>query len=168
MRKSCFSSKDNSTSEADAEKALGKSFWDVYTPVIPKHVLASESAKSLIARFDKLSSTGKADWLLRPVETEIALNLTHKFVQINIFPIKTQKGFRIGSIWRDVTNELKLATIDAKQVSPSVVSIHSIYTLEKVGGEQTVDYYIYGDGKVEIESAIELSIKKSSSMKTDS
>ena len=117
--------------EIDAEKALGRQFWEVYTPVIPKHVLASDSGKLIISRIDTLSETGTADWISRPIVTEIALNLGHKFVQINIFPIKTQKGFRIGSIWRDITKQKELEDKMKEELLKFKIEDQNVYLIKE-------------------------------------
>ncbi|MHA2167702.1 MAG: PAS domain S-box protein, partial [Candidatus Hodarchaeales archaeon] len=117
--------------EIDSEKALGRQFWEVYTPVIPKHVLASDSGKLIISRIKALSETGKADWISRPLVTEIALNLGHKFVQINIFPIKTQKGFRIGSIWRDITKQKELEDKMKEELLKFKIEDQNVYLVKE-------------------------------------
>jgi beta-galactosidase len=66
---------------------------------------------------------------------------------------------RLG-IWRDVTKEVKLTSLDARQVSSTVVSIQTSYELSKVEGQQMITYNIYGDGKIEIESNLELAGEK--------
>ncbi|MHA2174284.1 MAG: PAS domain S-box protein [Candidatus Hodarchaeales archaeon] len=93
----------------DSDLAIGKDFWEIYTPLMPSHVRTASPTNLIIERLNDVLKTGKAEWLERPLETEIALpGGGHKYVQINIFPIKTQEGYMIGSIWRNVTKQKQL------------------------------------------------------------
>lgn len=66
---------------------------------------------------------------------------------------------RLG-IWREVSREASFLTIVATQDSPGVVSVIADFELKQVGGQQSISYIIYGNGKIEIESSLMLSKKK--------
>lgn len=66
---------------------------------------------------------------------------------------------RLG-VWREISQEAKLISIDAKQLSSTIVSVQANYSLDKIEGRQTITYYVSGDGKIEVENSIELSKKK--------
>ncbi|MCG8306812.1 MAG: DUF4981 domain-containing protein [Cytophagales bacterium] len=62
---------------------------------------------------------------------------------------------RLG-IWRDVSRGLRLAHMEANQLSPSLISVQVEFELEKVEGRNSVTYYVNGNGTVNIESSLAL------------
>ena len=66
---------------------------------------------------------------------------------------------RLG-IWRDVSREIELAQIKVDQLTENVVSVNVQFDLKKVHGNNVVTYYVYGDGKIEIESSLSLGNKE--------
>ena len=59
---------------------------------------------------------------------------------------------RLG-VWREVSREIKPATVEAESTENGKVVITVDYELEKVRSSQKVTYTILGDGKIEIHSA---------------
>ncbi len=62
---------------------------------------------------------------------------------------------RLG-VWREVTREVKLTRMESNQPEAGVVTILTEYELPKVNAIQNVIYTISGDGKIDIESRLEL------------
>ncbi|UCG00289.1 MAG: PAS domain S-box protein [Candidatus Heimdallarchaeota archaeon] len=89
--------------EIPTEKAIGRFFWDVYRPLLPGHLTTSRAINLIISRIREVLKAGKASWITRPIDTELFVNGSYKFVQFHLFPIKTQKGFMLGGIWRNIT-----------------------------------------------------------------
>ena len=89
--------------------------------------------------------------------------LIQKGPQVNFWrpPNDNDKGSnmikRLG-IWRDASNTLKLEKI-VTNTHPHSVSIKAIYLLPEVNGVQTIQYIVYGDGKIAIESSVEVDRK---------
>ena len=66
---------------------------------------------------------------------------------------------RLG-IWREVSNSANLISLLSKQIEKDVVTVVAKFELKQVKGEQTVTYAIYGNGRIEIESMLELQKSK--------
>lgn len=90
--------------EINAKDALYKPFWSVYRPLLPGHLKSSKAVNLILSRLEDVLATGEAPWLARPIESELLVKGKYNYVQLNIFPIKTRKGFMLGSIWRDITH----------------------------------------------------------------
>ncbi len=115
------------------EIAIGKPFWEIYKPLMPTHVLQSESTNLIIERLTRVLDTGKAEWLSRPIETEITKrDGGHNYVQINVFPIKTQSGFMIGSIWRNVTKQKEIETKMRQELLKFNIEDQQLYLVKEV------------------------------------
>ncbi|MFX0152493.1 MAG: PAS domain S-box protein [Candidatus Hodarchaeota archaeon] len=91
--------------EIPTEKAIGRFFWDVYKPLLPGHLTTSRAINLIISRISEVLKAGKASWITRPIDTELFVNGSYKFVQFYLFPIKTRKGFMLGGIWRNITTQ---------------------------------------------------------------
>ncbi len=91
------------------EQAFGTSFWEIYDGLMPEYLRNSESLNLIINGLKNILMVGGAEWVTRPIDTEIMQrDGTQKYVQINVFPIKSQSGYMVGSIWRDVTKSKTL------------------------------------------------------------
>jgi len=66
---------------------------------------------------------------------------------------------RLG-IWREVTNNIKLKNLDLQQVSSSEVTVRAQYALSEGGGQQMITYTIHGNGRIDIESKLEVGEKE--------
>ncbi|NHK33075.1 MAG: PAS domain S-box protein [Asgard group archaeon] len=116
----------------DSEKALNKGFWEIYNPLMPGHVSTADSTNLMVERLNDILITGEADWLPRPIGTEIALpGGGHKFVQVTIFPIKTLKGHMIGSIWRDVTKQKEIETKMKQELLKFNIEEQNVYLIQE-------------------------------------
>ena len=116
----------------DSEEALNRGFWEIYNPLMPGHVSKADSTNLMVERLNDILITGEADWLPRPIGTEIALpGGGHKFVQVTIFPIKTLEGNMIGSIWRDVTKQKEIETKMKQELLKFNLEEQNVYLIQE-------------------------------------
>jgi PAS domain S-box-containing protein len=114
-------------------QAFGVSFWRIYNTIMPDYLRTSESLNLILEGLKNVLSTGEADWVTRPIDTEILLkDGTQKYVQINIFPIRTQTGFMVGSIWRDVTKSKTLENKMKQELLKFKIEDQVIYLVKEV------------------------------------
>ncbi|MHA1993409.1 MAG: PAS domain S-box protein [Candidatus Hodarchaeales archaeon] len=114
------------------ESAIGRSFWEKYNPIMPVHLRGNESTNLIIEKLNEILLTGNAEWISRPVDTEISLaDGTRKYVQINIFPIKTTAGFMVGSIWRNVTKQKILENKMKQELLKFKIDDQDIYLVKE-------------------------------------
>lgn len=66
---------------------------------------------------------------------------------------------RLG-IWREVSNEASLVDLTSEQLANDVIRVAARFELVKVGGEQIIVYKIHGNGKIDIESSLNLKKQK--------
>ncbi|MBU0678880.1 MAG: PAS domain S-box protein, partial [Verrucomicrobia bacterium] len=87
-----------------ANEVIGRAFWDVQYKMFPPELRTPqhyERAKQMV--LDALR-TGQSPLFNNVIESEaMRQDGARRFVQQTIFPIKTDRGYRIGSITRDVT-----------------------------------------------------------------
>ncbi|MDP3563499.1 MAG: PAS domain S-box protein, partial [Methanoregula sp.] len=88
------------------DEALGMSYFDLMVrTIIPEH-RNPEQIAAIKKEIDTMFRTGKSPFFSSGMETEICrTDGTRRKIQQTVFPIKTAKGFRIGSIIRDITDQ---------------------------------------------------------------
>ncbi len=85
-------------------EVIGQPFWEVqFRMVLPERRLLSR-----VAEFKKITlealRTGQSLFFYKPVEATIQTQTgDRKIIQQVIFPVKTDQGFRIGSVTRNIT-----------------------------------------------------------------
>ena len=89
--------------------ALGRYFWDIQMEIMPE----DRRGQIDIERFRNLVTqalqTGQSPWLNILLDVQIQRpDGTSRFIQQIAFPIKTAKGYMIGSIIRDITNQKQI------------------------------------------------------------
>lgn len=90
------------------QQALGKTLWDIQFMLLPEERKTDSRLEFLRAAIEPLLASGDSPHFKRINETEIqTLDGERKFIQQQSFPIHTAKGFRIGAIIRDVTEQKK-------------------------------------------------------------
>lgn len=86
------------------ENVLSRNIWDIYFQIITDQVKTDKTYRKLRNRLQKSLKTGDVKWANRFVNREyIAPDNTRKFIQFTIFPLKTEKGYMISGILRDIT-----------------------------------------------------------------
>jgi hypothetical protein len=72
--------------------------------MIPEHRDTGKSER-IRKEFDMALTTGTSRFFSQKIEAEICRpDGTRRRIQQTVFPIKTARGFRLGSITRDVTD----------------------------------------------------------------
>ncbi len=90
-------------------EAVGCPLWDVQSSVAPEEKKTKEAYEQLKAKMLELLKTGQSSWLNQLWETEIQHpDGTRRTVQVLTFLIKTSKGFKAGSISRDITERKRI------------------------------------------------------------
>ncbi len=83
---------------------LGKNLWDVQFAFVNNKQQNSQYYEAHKKNVLEALKTGEADWMNKVMETEIRLTMGKNIVIETIaFPIKSEKGFLLGFINRDVT-----------------------------------------------------------------
>jgi diguanylate cyclase (GGDEF)-like protein/PAS domain S-box-containing protein len=87
-----------------AADVIGKPIWDVQFQVSVQEDKKPERYERTKATITELLESGKAPWLGQLVDSEFRhLNGSRRFVQSVIFPIRSERGFMLCSVVRDVT-----------------------------------------------------------------
>ena len=83
---------------------VGRPIWDIQFQMAPEEKKNPEQYERLKANMLELIKTGKSHLLNRLAETDIQFpDGMRRSVQVQVFPIKTDRGFMLGSISRDIT-----------------------------------------------------------------
>ena len=92
-----------------ADKVIGRFLWDVQHQMMPPERQTPEYYERNKKTILELLETGQSPILNHVIDAEVMRqNGDRQFVQQTVFPIKTDKGYRIGSVTSDIT-ERKLA-----------------------------------------------------------
>ncbi len=93
------------------QESIGLPIWDVQSKLLPVHMQISNKLKQRILL---ALESGQADFLDKPAEVKLFRRDGTKIViQQMTFAIKTNKGFRLGAIIRDIT-QLKQAEAELR------------------------------------------------------
>jgi PAS domain S-box-containing protein len=89
--------------------------WDAHLRFLPEEAKDPERVAAMRRAFDVVHETGNAPFMGKVMEFDLMRNDGSKrTVETVLFPIQTSKGYRIGSISRDVT-EARQAQMEAKE-----------------------------------------------------
>ncbi|MFQ5583527.1 MAG: PAS domain S-box protein, partial [Calditrichia bacterium] len=90
-------------------EVLGRYIWDVQFEMTPEDQREPDFHNRIKNMIQAFLKTGKAPWLNLPVEKEIQTPDGRRLIiQSVAFKMKSEKGFMIGSITRDVTEQKKV------------------------------------------------------------
>ncbi|MBI5963286.1 MAG: PAS domain S-box protein [Chloroflexi bacterium] len=91
------------------EAILGQFLWDLQFTLMLKHLRTEERYRQTKEMIQGTLKSGQSSFLHRTVETpfEHADGSVH-FIQQRIFSIQTEKGWRLGSVSRDITENKKM------------------------------------------------------------
>lgn len=85
-------------------EALGRPIWEVQFELVSESAKSEEKRGKIVKTMKACLATGQAPWLNRPVEVTFQrADGALRVVQQQPFTIQTEKGFRLASINRDVT-----------------------------------------------------------------
>jgi PAS domain S-box-containing protein len=90
--------------DISVDRALGQFIWDIQYQLAPDHLKSPFAYQQVETSVRNLLQGGQSVWLNQIEETIIQrLDGTRCVIQSRLFSIKTDKGFRLGSLMRDVT-----------------------------------------------------------------
>ncbi|MHA1968643.1 MAG: PAS domain-containing sensor histidine kinase [Candidatus Hodarchaeales archaeon] len=88
-----------------ASETVGRFLWDVQHELTPLGSKSEVNYGKNKSRITAILNTGTAPWIKKLNEKEITrTDGTSRIIQSGIFPIRTENGFMLGSIARDVTS----------------------------------------------------------------
>jgi PAS domain S-box-containing protein len=92
------------------QQALGQLVWDVQFAVAPQHLKTQTAYDFLKSTALQVLQTGIVPWSNVPHETRLFHHngYTQHIIQEITFPISTSEGYRIGTMFRDVTERRKM------------------------------------------------------------
>ncbi len=86
------------------DEALGRPAWDVQYRTVPEAKRDEAMYRRMKAAFQQFLATGEAPWLYKPQEATVQhRDGTIRTTEQMAFPIQTDQGFMMGSIFRDIT-----------------------------------------------------------------
>lgn len=89
--------------------------WDAHMRFIPEEAWDPERTSAMRGAFDLVYRTGDAPFMGKVMEFELMrADGSRRTIETVLFPIRTSKGYRIGSISRDVT-EARHAKMEARE-----------------------------------------------------
>ncbi len=92
-------------------QAIGSSFAEIQYKLLPPSRRAQTSIKYFKDAMQNAFHSGRSPEFVKPVAVEIRTATgEQKFLTQNAFPIKTEHGFRIGSVIHDVTESIQAET----------------------------------------------------------
>ena len=83
---------------------FGRPIWDVYWELLPEELRTVDALNHLRSDFDEVLASGRGLWLNLPRETIFQLiDGVYRNVEVIMYTYKTEAGYRIGGIVRDIT-----------------------------------------------------------------
>ena len=122
------------------EEALGKFLWDFQFQITPAALRTEEHYLRVKAGVQNALKTGQSAFLHRIMEAPFQMpDGSQRFIQQRLFSISTEKGWRLGSISRDVTEQKLAAEILHKQYENQ----KRLYQMTAILGQTTDIEVIY-------------------------
>ena len=99
------------------ENVFGSFIWEIFFKISEKEIYQLEKQETVISKTQEILKTGISSFLNRVIDQEILKpDGTTAFTQVSIFSIKTDKGFMLGLVVRDIT-EIKKAENELKDLN---------------------------------------------------
>ncbi len=119
-------------------EALGKPYWEVQSALVDPAVQSQQQADRVKAIIQEALRTGQAPIFERGIEIAVPLrHAPNRTFQQTIFPIKTDSGYRIGSITRDITEQKQAeAELHRRDTILEAVSVTSKLLLQATDWRQ--------------------------------
>jgi PAS domain S-box-containing protein len=109
-----------------SQEALGRPVWDLQFEALPPDQRSPDRYERLKAQGINLLQTGQSPIFYHPIEISIYRpDGRQVFIQQTAFPIKTNAGFRIGSIMRDITDR-KQAELDLQRRMDEMEALRAV------------------------------------------
>jgi len=87
-----------------ANQVLGKLLWDVQYEMVPSELQTAEHYELTRQQIQNALRTGQAPFFENAIEAEVMTQAgKRRIVHQTVFPIKTDLGYRIGSVTSDIT-----------------------------------------------------------------
>lgn len=88
------------------DKAIGKYIWDVWFGMLPEEVKTPDYFQQIKMQYDKAMRTGQGLFMDNVEEIEfVTYDNRQRVIQTHAFPIETTRGYMIGNIMRDITEQ---------------------------------------------------------------
>ncbi len=89
----------------EEEEAVNHYIWDIYFLMMPQERRSKEAYESLKYPIQRFFMSGKADFLDKVKEIDLLIGNSNKTLQVLPFSIPNEKGFQLGVIIRDLTEQ---------------------------------------------------------------
>ncbi len=91
------------------DEVIGFPFWEVHLRLIPEGRHDEVFREMIRVSQQEFFQTGQAPWLNQPVEYDIVHpDGTRRVIQAVAFPVRTEAGFILGTVTRDVTEQIRM------------------------------------------------------------
>jgi PAS domain S-box-containing protein len=132
----------------EQSEALDQFIWDIQLRIHPDQTLARRIRRKVISQTKAILKTGDSPMMGKPHEYEI-LNVDghSRYIQLVVYSLKTEQGYRICSIVRDITEQRMLERDRLRQMeelsvlqslSLDLTSVHELPVLLKSTVERAV------------------------------
>lgn len=116
------------------EAFLGLPVWDMQFQFTPRTVRSAEIYEKTKEMFTKALGSGQALFLNKTLEVPLErADGTIRFIQMRVFSVQTEKGWRLGNISRDVTENKQAEEALHKQLA----ILSSLYQMTAALGQTT-------------------------------
>jgi two-component system cell cycle sensor histidine kinase/response regulator CckA len=116
------------------DEALGRPFWQIQSRIIPPERRAPDSLAHFKTVIADALRTGQSPLFNRPLEAEIVrTDGERRYIQQVIFPIKTDQGYRVGTVTRDITERKRAEEARARLATAIDQAAESIVITDTAG-----------------------------------
>ncbi len=133
------------------EEVLGKFLWDFQFQITPASLRTDEHYLRVKEGVQKVLETGRSDFLHRIMEAPFQFSDgSQRFIQQRLFAVSTEKGWRLGSISRDITEQKLAAEILHRQYENQ----NRLYQMTAILGQTTDIGIIYSAALESLQSIL--------------
>lgn len=113
---------------------IGMYAWDFLIQLVPEHLRTVEMSQRIKTDFHQMLETGQNPYPRHLVEVPIErADGSQRFIQLRKFSIRTEKGWRLGSMARDVTERVQAEQALRQQFT----NLRSLYQMTATLGQST-------------------------------
>jgi two-component system cell cycle sensor histidine kinase/response regulator CckA len=122
------------------DEALGRPFWDIQFRITPPERRTPERLAYYKTNLSDALQTGQSSYFSRPLEADVVRpDGERRYIQQVFFPIKTDQGFRIGAVTRDITARRQAEEARARLATAIDQAAESIVITDTAGAIQYVN-----------------------------